>query len=71
MTVETGRGRHILRTEVAGHCEPDVHAENLALLKEQQVLFFVEPLATWSQVLREILGNSKIIHLSRCVHVFT
>lgn len=44
MTAEAERGHHILRTEVTGDCEPDVYSENLALLKKEQVLFFVEPL---------------------------
>lgn len=44
MTAEAERGHHILRTEVRGDCEPDAYSENLALLKEEQVLFFVEPL---------------------------
>lgn len=44
MTAEAERGYHILRTEVAGDWEPDVYSENLALLQEEQVLFFVESL---------------------------
>lgn len=79
MTAEAERGHHILRTEVTGDCKPDVYSENLALLKEEQVLFFVEPLLLpGAKIWEKYYANQRLyiclgvyMYSREYVHVYT